>query len=183
MVVESIFWFHPLVWWIGARLIEERERACDEHVVRTLGERQVYTHAIVNICRRYAESPLVCASGVGGSSIRKRIDAILNDEVGELLGPIKKALLCAAIAVGIVIPSAVGPAKGQLNAQGSPQPADIRIDGAVRDAVIDGALESVKRVLCFSGRREGDGVSDSGAPSAEGIRCHHQRTPVRASFD
>src|SRR4029077_996510 len=22
-VVESIFWFHPLVWWIGARLIEE----------------------------------------------------------------------------------------------------------------------------------------------------------------
>ena len=88
MVVESIFWFHPLVWWIVVWLIEERDGACDEHVVRTLGERLVYTHAIVNICRRYAESPLVCASGVGGSSIRKRIDAILNDEVGELLGPI-----------------------------------------------------------------------------------------------
>jgi bla regulator protein blaR1 len=27
MLVEAIFWFHPLVWWIGARLIEERERA------------------------------------------------------------------------------------------------------------------------------------------------------------
>jgi len=23
------FWFHPLIWWIGARLIEERERACE----------------------------------------------------------------------------------------------------------------------------------------------------------
>ena len=34
MVVEAIFWFHPLVWWLGARLIEERERACDEEVLR-----------------------------------------------------------------------------------------------------------------------------------------------------
>ena len=33
MIVEAIFWFHPLVWWIGARLIEERECACDEDVV------------------------------------------------------------------------------------------------------------------------------------------------------
>jgi beta-lactamase regulating signal transducer with metallopeptidase domain len=24
MCVETIFWFHPLVWWIGAKLIEER---------------------------------------------------------------------------------------------------------------------------------------------------------------
>jgi bla regulator protein blaR1 len=27
MVVEAVFWFHPLVWWIGAQLIAERERA------------------------------------------------------------------------------------------------------------------------------------------------------------
>ena len=33
MLVEAIFWFHPMVWWIEARLIEERERACDEEVL------------------------------------------------------------------------------------------------------------------------------------------------------
>ena len=27
MLVEAAFWFYPLVWWLGARLIEERERA------------------------------------------------------------------------------------------------------------------------------------------------------------
>src|SRR5262249_17385357 len=34
MLVEAVFWFHPLVWWMGARLINERERACDEEVLR-----------------------------------------------------------------------------------------------------------------------------------------------------
>ena len=33
MAVEAIFWFHPVVWWLGTRLIEERERACDEAVL------------------------------------------------------------------------------------------------------------------------------------------------------
>lgn len=32
-VVETAIWFHPLVWWIGKRMVEERERACDEQVL------------------------------------------------------------------------------------------------------------------------------------------------------
>jgi bla regulator protein blaR1 len=39
MAVEVVFWFHPLVWWLGARLMEEREQACDEEVLRNGGER------------------------------------------------------------------------------------------------------------------------------------------------
>ena len=40
MLVEALFWFHPLVWWVGARLVEERERACDEQVVELGSERR-----------------------------------------------------------------------------------------------------------------------------------------------
>lgn len=33
MLVETIFWFWPPVWWLGTRLIAEREKACDEAVL------------------------------------------------------------------------------------------------------------------------------------------------------
>ena len=39
MLVEAVFWFHPLVWWLGARLIDERERACDEEVFNAAANR------------------------------------------------------------------------------------------------------------------------------------------------
>jgi beta-lactamase regulating signal transducer with metallopeptidase domain len=32
-LVETLFWFHPAVWWIGRQMIEERELACDEAVL------------------------------------------------------------------------------------------------------------------------------------------------------
>src|SRR5439155_12218642 len=47
MVVEAIFWFHPLVWWMGARLVEERERACDEAVVGPGGGHAVYAETML----------------------------------------------------------------------------------------------------------------------------------------
>jgi beta-lactamase regulating signal transducer with metallopeptidase domain len=49
MLVEALFWFHPQVWWIGARLVDERERACDEEVLR-LGA------APPRLCRKHPES-------------------------------------------------------------------------------------------------------------------------------
>ena len=60
MIVEAVFWFHPLVWWIGARLVEERERACDEAVLSLGNEPRDYAEAILNICKSYVESPLAC---------------------------------------------------------------------------------------------------------------------------
>src|SRR5215471_10109827 len=35
MFVETVFWFHPVVWWIGTRMLE---RACDEGVLSTGSE-------------------------------------------------------------------------------------------------------------------------------------------------
>jgi beta-lactamase regulating signal transducer with metallopeptidase domain len=63
MAVEALFWFHPLVWWIETRLVEERERACDEAVLQMATDPQDYAEGIVKVCKLYLESPLACVSG------------------------------------------------------------------------------------------------------------------------
>jgi beta-lactamase regulating signal transducer with metallopeptidase domain len=108
MVAEALFWFHPLVWWIGARLLEERERACDESVLSLGNQPRVYADAILNVCKLYTESPLVCVSGVTGSDIKRRIEAIMKNRIGLKLNGAKKLLLAAAGVAALAGPVAVG---------------------------------------------------------------------------
>ena len=108
MLVEAVFWFHPLVWWIGSRLVDERERACDEEVLQTIDEPGLYAEAIVNVCKQYVESPLVCVAGVSGSSIVKRIDAIMRNDVGTAVPAWKRGLLAIAAACACALPIGIG---------------------------------------------------------------------------
>lgn len=70
MIVQATFWFHPMVWWIGTRLVDERERACDEEVLRLGSAPQDYAEGILNVCKLYVESPLKCVAGVTGSNLK-----------------------------------------------------------------------------------------------------------------
>lgn len=54
MLVQALFWFHPLVWWLGSRLVDERERACDEEVIRLGSEPQAYAERILRISERWS---------------------------------------------------------------------------------------------------------------------------------
>src|SRR5687767_15076083 len=85
MLVEAVFWFHPLVWWIGARLVATREQACDEHVIAERAEPIAYAEGIAGVCRRYVETPLMSVAGVGGADIKARLEAILAKRIGVRL--------------------------------------------------------------------------------------------------
>jgi bla regulator protein BlaR1 len=117
MGVEALFWFHPLVWWIGARLIAERERACDEHVLDTLAEPRQYAEGILAVCRRYVESPIACLSGVTGSDLKRRISNIVNRRIGLQLTTARRIVLFAAAVAALVLPFLVGVATAPLGAQ------------------------------------------------------------------
>src|ERR1700733_12813118 len=73
MLVEATFWFHPVVWWIKARLLEERERACVEAVLGSGSEAQLYAESILNVCKFYVEPSIACMAGVTGSDLKRRI--------------------------------------------------------------------------------------------------------------
>jgi bla regulator protein blaR1 len=108
MLVEALFWFHPLVWWIGSRMVEERELACDEEVLRMGCEPTDYVEGILKVCRFYTESPLLCVSGVTGADVKKRLRAILAGKVAHKLSLGRKAVLAALGLAALVAPVAVG---------------------------------------------------------------------------
>jgi bla regulator protein BlaR1 len=108
MAVEAIFWFHPLVWWIGARMVEERERACDEEVVRLGSEPYIYAESILKICQFYLGSPVMCVSGITGANLKKRIVRIMSQKVTNNLGAGRKLLLAAAGIMAVAGPILFG---------------------------------------------------------------------------
>ena len=114
MFVETLFWFHPLVWWIGKRMVEERERACDEGVVSLGSEPRIYAEAILNVCKLYVESPLVCVSGVTGANLKRRIEAIMTNRTGQKLNRAKKVLLATAGVAVLAVPMVIGLCHGTV---------------------------------------------------------------------
>jgi bla regulator protein blaR1 len=118
MLVESVFWFHPLVWWMGTRLVAERERACDEEVLRLGSDPKIYAEGILKVCELYLESPLQCVAGVTGSNLRQRIRAIMTNPGTIRMSTAKKLLLAAAGMLAVTLPIVVG----GLHAQSAPRP-------------------------------------------------------------
>ncbi len=108
MVVEAIFWFHPMVWWLGARLVEERERACDEQVLELGSDRQVYAQSILKICEFCVGSRLDFVSGVTGADLKKRIVNIMAKNAVRNLDFGRKLLLSAAGLAAVAMPVAFG---------------------------------------------------------------------------
>jgi len=108
MLVEAVFWFYPLVWWLGARLVEERERACDEDVIALRGNREVYAESILKVCEFCLGCPLVCVSGVTGADLKQRMVHIMSDRMLHKLNFARKLLLTTAAFLAVAVPVSFG---------------------------------------------------------------------------
>lgn len=125
MLVESLFWFHPLVWWLGARLVEERELACDEEVLRRGAEPELYAESILKVCEFCFESALPCVSGITGADLDRRIRGIMAARLAPPLRRGRKLLLAFAAAAAVAGPVAIGLTHPtRMRAQAQPRTAE-----------------------------------------------------------
>ncbi len=108
MLVEALFWFHPFVWWISSRLMEERERACDESVLELGSEPQLYAESILKTCEFCVESPLACVPGVTGADLKKRIMRIMTQSLAKKLSMRRKLALAGTGIATLAAPLVVG---------------------------------------------------------------------------
>lgn len=110
-LVEAVFWFHPFVWWIGKRLIEERERACDERVVRLGHAPRTYAQGILEVCHsclKSEKSDLSYMAGVSGADLTTRLEEIMKNEVSTRLSRSKQFLLAGCVAAALGLPVLLG---------------------------------------------------------------------------
>ena len=121
LAVSAVFWFHPLVWWMGARLVDERERACDERVLARGSCPATYAQSILKTCELCIASPLVNVAGVTGGNLKSRITRIMKNATPAPLSLGKKAALAIAALLTILIPS-MGNRSGSIAAAASQNP-------------------------------------------------------------
>ena len=106
-LVQALFWFHPLVWWLGARLNMERERACDEDVIQNGNDASVYAEGILKVCRYYA-APAPLASAILGANLEQRLHGIMAGATPSELNRAQKSLLTSCAALALAWPLVTG---------------------------------------------------------------------------
>ncbi len=89
-------------------MVDERERACDEAVLESGSDRQIYAESILKVCEFCVGSPLTCVSGVTGADLKQRITRIMSDPIARKLDFRRKLLLGAAAILAVALPIAAG---------------------------------------------------------------------------
>jgi hypothetical protein len=89
-------------------MVEERELACDEEVLRMGCEPSDYVEGILKVCRFYVESPLPCISGVTGADVKRRLRAILAGSIADELSAVRKMTLTAIGLAVVAAPILIG---------------------------------------------------------------------------
>ena len=77
-VLTSLLWFYPPTWIIDKKLLEERERACDEEVLRLTRAPETYASGILKVVGACLDGRIAGASSIGGSSFKRRMADILS---------------------------------------------------------------------------------------------------------
>ncbi|HKQ80311.1 MAG TPA: TonB family protein [Blastocatellia bacterium] len=78
MFVCCLFWFHPLIWLIDRRLIEERELMCDERVILSGAAPEAYAAGLWKVVQFGFGWPVEGVSRAAGANLKRRIKYMLN---------------------------------------------------------------------------------------------------------
>ena len=66
-VVETIFFYHPAVWWVSGQLRREREHCCDDAAAATCGNTMDYARALTALEEMRGHVPATALSAASGS--------------------------------------------------------------------------------------------------------------------
>jgi beta-lactamase regulating signal transducer with metallopeptidase domain len=70
--VETLLFYHPVVWWVSRQVREERENCCDDLAVEVCGDRIAYARALATL-EELRHAPAQLALAASGAPLLQRI--------------------------------------------------------------------------------------------------------------
>jgi bla regulator protein blaR1 len=78
-LVEALFYYHPLVWWMSDKLRQERELCCDDLVVQNQQHPAAYAKALLYLEQIKGTQPRLALAATGsGGQLLNRVQRILQ---------------------------------------------------------------------------------------------------------
>jgi beta-lactamase regulating signal transducer with metallopeptidase domain/Leucine-rich repeat (LRR) protein len=135
-LVETVFFYHPAVWWLSRQIRIEREHCCDDLVVRLLGNPVEYGRALVAIEQLRCRNPLLALGATDGSLLARirRIAGVTAEPCVSLRSRWSAALLglsLVAVTCGMAIGVVTARDEGAKSDQPAVKPAGAASDGEV----------------------------------------------------
>jgi uncharacterized protein (TIGR03435 family) len=81
-LVETLFFYHPAVWWLSARIRDEREHCCDDVAVEMCGDPVGYAAALTEL-ESWRRGELSLAAAATGGSLLHRVRRILRVDIPD----------------------------------------------------------------------------------------------------
>jgi hypothetical protein len=182
-VAEAVLFYHPAIWWISARVREEREHCCDDLAIDTCGDRDNYATALAELENRRTTAPVLGLAATDGPLLN-RIRRILQVSGPDRIQTPNWALTLALAAIFAVVVG--GPQRSPtLLAQATATVADALTPpfrAGWSSAMGSGSITSDGTVVFTDDLRDVKSISDGGSLTVETRRLlSSRRVEMRAS--
>jgi beta-lactamase regulating signal transducer with metallopeptidase domain len=149
VIAQSIFWFHPFVWWANKKIRIEREKCCDEMAIARLGTKAGdYSNAIVStLITEYESTQPVPSLAVAGpvKNIEERIKTIMKPGKKFYKRPSSSTVIVSLLVALLTVPT--GCALTRRTKSETATELGEKHSGALHHAVTDGDIERVKSLI------------------------------------
>ncbi|MEZ6130384.1 MAG: DUF4159 domain-containing protein [Planctomycetaceae bacterium] len=140
-ILETVFFFHPAVWWLSAVLRDEREHLCDVIAGDASGDRAAYALALAALEEHRASQPsglVVAADGGRPGNLLNRVQRLLGVSTPGPSRPWLMSIVTMSVLAGLFL---LLTTSGADEVNGGIHPQDVRI--------ADLALDDGSRLMCF----------------------------------
>ncbi len=115
VALETLLFYHPVVWWISRAIRQEREHCCDDLALNVIGDKVTYALALASL-EEGRSLPTRLALAASGGSLLQRIRRIAETDRRRVSsGPVFLGMLFVLISIGALAWQTT------LHAQGKPK--------------------------------------------------------------